>query len=807
MKISHNWLKDYIKTDLQPETIAEILTDTGLEVEGLEKIESVKGGLQGVVIGEVISCVQHPNADRLKLTQVNVASESPLQIVCGAPNVAAGQKVLVATVGTTIYTNDGSFEIKKAKLRGETSEGMICAEDELGLGNSHDGIMVLDAEAQVGMAASEYFKIDTDFVYDIGLTPNRTDAMSHYGVARDLRAALIRRGENGVDCHLPSITSFSVTAGDLPVEVRIEDEKACPRYTGVSLKNVKVEASPNWLQNRLKAIGLSPINNVVDITNYVLHETGHPMHAFDLDEIRGSEIIVKKLPAGTKFTTLDEKERVLDKDDLMICDAERGLVLAGVFGGVNSGVTENTSKVFLEAAYFDAVGIRKSAKRHGLNTDSSYRYERGVDPEMTLYALQRAATMIRDIAGGEISMHIADVHPKQILPHEVKLNLGRMNRLIGKEIEASMVKKILHALDFQIKAEGGDELLLQVPTYRVDVTREADLIEEVLRIYGFNNIPLPEKMNISVAKSEIHSSENLRESVSRALRARGFQEIMNNSLTRPEYYKDEWSLSSETAVEILNPLSKDLEVMRQTLLFGGLESIQRNINRQKPDLRFFEFGKVYQNINTYHEADQLALWVTGNSEPESWGRVSRESDFFIAKSEVSQLLESFGISDWREEESDINFFSTGLSISKKGKHLADLGKVKADVLKLTDIKQDVFYAQINWANLMELAKSKRILYQELPKYPQVRRDLALLINSDVRYQDLKETALKTGNKILRQVNLFDVYEGKNLPSGKKSYALSFILQDDNKTLNDNTVDKLMSELLAQFKQKHQAELR
>ena len=807
MKISHNWLKEYINTDLSPESISDILTDTGLEVEGLEKIETIKGGLRGVVIGEVKTCEQHPNADRLKVTTVDVGGEQDLHIVCGAPNVAAGQKVLVATVGTTIYTDDGSFEIKKAKLRGEVSEGMICAEDELGLGESHDGIMVLDDSIEIGTLAADHFKIESDHVYEIGLTPNRTDAMCHFGVARDLRAALIRQGNEGTECHLPSITSFSVTSGDLPVDVSIEDEDACPRYSGVSLKNVKVEDSPHWLQNRLRAIGLSPINNVVDITNYVLHETGHPLHAFDLDEIAGQQIIVKKLPSGTKFTTLDEKERTLDAEDLMICDQEKGLVIAGVFGGINSGVTEKTTRVFLEAAYFNPVGIRKSAKRHGLNTDSSFRYERGVDPEMTLYALQRAAILIRDIAGGEIAMDIKDVHPKSIKASEVKLNLSRMNRLIGKEINTDTVKKILHALDFQIKAEGGDELLLTVPSYRVDVTREADVVEEVLRIYGFNNIPLPEKMNISVARTDAHSSEQMREKASRMLSARGFQEIINNSLTRPEYQSDKWGIPDSRAVEILNPLSRDLAVMRQSLLFGGLESIHRNINRQRQDLRFFEFGKTYEQSGGYSEGEFLAMWFTGDSSPENWQQAPVKSGFYNVKSELTNILKAFGIKDWEENDSDAGIFSQGLSISVRGETLAQVGQVDKSVLEAADLKQDVYYAEVHWPTLIGLARREKILFQELPRYPEVRRDLALLLNKDVKYDDLRKSALKTGKQILRKVNLFDVYEGKNLPEGKKSYALSFILRDDEKTLNDKEVEKVMKDLLDRFQKDFQAELR
>ena len=659
----------------------------------------------------------------------------------------------------------------------------------------------------VGTKASELFEIETDHVFEIGLTPNRTDAMCHFGVARDLKAALIRRGASSVDCSLPSITSFSVTAGDCPVDIKIEDEEACPRYTGVSLKNVTVADSPQWLQNKLKAIGLSPINNIVDITNFVLHETGHPLHAFDLDQIKGSQIIVKKLPAGTKFTTLDEKERSLDKDDLMICDQERGLVIAGVFGGLNSGVTKNTTKVFLEAAYFNPVGIRKSAKRHGLNTDSSFRYERGVDPDMTLYALQRAAVLIRDIAGGEIAMDIKDVHPKTIDKAEVKLNLERMNRLIGKDIEPEMVKKILHALDFQILAEGGGEILVQVPSFRIDVLREADVVEEILRIYGFNNIPLPDKMTISVAKTKARSSDQLREKASNFMSSRGFQEIMNNSLTKPEYQKEEWGLSNDISVQILNPLSRDLEVMRQGLIFGGLESIHRNVNRQRPDLKFFEFGKSYRNAEQYHEEELLGIWITGMESPENWRNPSSEGGFYSLKAELSQVLKAFGINSYDEQELEGGLYSTALSISVQGNTLAELGKVNTEVLKMVDLKQDVYYAQVYWQLLVELVQSHKIRFKELPKYPQVRRDLALLINSEVRYQDLQKTAFKTEKNILREVNLFDVYEGKNLPKGKKSYALSFILRDDEQTLNDKLVDKVMSKLMDQFKKQHQAELR
>ncbi len=807
MKISYNWLKEYINTDLPPATIAEILTDTGLEVEGVEEIETIKGGLRGVVIGEVLTCEPHPNADRLKKTTVNVGNGEPLQIVCGAPNVAAGQKVPVATVGTTIYTDEGDFKIKKSKIRGEVSQGMICAEDELNLGGSHDGIMVLDTDAKVGTPAAEYFNIESDHVFEIGLTPNRTDAMSHYGVARDLRAALLRHGHRGIELTLPSVNSFSVSSHNLSIDIKVENTDACPRYTGVSVKGVKVAPSPDWLQNRLRAIGLAPVNNVVDITNYVLHESGHPLHAFDADQIAGQQVIVKTMPGGSKFTTLDDKERELHQDDLMICNSEEAMCIAGVFGGAKSGVTESTQNVFLEAAYFSPVSVRKTAKRHALNTDASFRYERGVDPEMTIYALKRAASLIRDIAGGEIAMAIKDVQAKKIEGADVTLNLERMTSLIGQEIPVEMVRSILQSLDIKIKSESGGIMLLEVPPYRTDVTREADIVEEVLRIYGFNAIEIDQKMHISVAQTDPKGEGRYREMVSTALSSRGFTEIMNNSLTRPSYFNGN-GYQAEESVEMLNPLSQDLAVMRQSLLFGGLETVARNANRQRPNLKLYEFGNTYRKTSDgYQEANRLALWQSGQQQEESWKLNQQPTDFYYLKAEVENILRSMGFSEWKESDSDKEVFDFALDISINKKTVVTLGKLKSGVCKLAEVKQEVFYADMDWDYLAKKAKKNKISFSDLPRFPEVRRDLALLLDKKVSYRELKNTAENSEKKLLKRVNLFDVYEGKNLPEGKKSYAMSFILRDDEKTLNDKQVDKVMEKILLQFKQEFSAELR
>lgn len=808
MKISYNWLKEYINTDLSPDTISEILTDTGLEVEGVEEIETIKGGLKGVVIGEVLTCEPHPNADRLRKTTVNVGNGEPLHIVCGAPNVAAGQKVVVATVGTTIYMEDGDFKIKKSKIRGEVSEGMICAEDELNLGQSHDGIMVLPEEAVVGTPAAEYFNIESDFVFEIGLTPNRTDAMSHFGVARDLKAALIRQGKEGIDLSLPGVSGFNVQNQNLPIDITIENTEACPRYAGVSLTNVKVGPSPDWLQNRLRSIGLSPVNNIVDITNFVLHETGHPLHAFDADKISGKSIHVKNLAEGTPFTTLDDKEHKLHQEDLMVCDDTEGMVIAGVFGGKKSGVSENTTNIFIEAAYFNPVSVRKTAKRHGISTDSSFRYERGVDPEMTIYALKRAALLARELAGGEIAMEIKDEYPNPISPAEVEVNLDRINTLIGQDIPAEMVRKILNALDIQIKSDSGKNLLLSIPPYRADVTREADIVEEVLRIYGFNAIEIDNKMHISVAQTDARDEARYREKISEALSSRGFNEIMNNSLTKASYY-NQGGFSSDNSVEMLNPLSQDLSVMRQSLLFGGMETIARNANRQRPNLSLYEFGKVYSKDEKggYHEEMKLALWKTGNEQEENWKTQVEKTDFYYLKAEIEHLLKLMGFEEFDQQEVELAYCDFALSILINKKVIGHIGKVSKSVSKLTEVRQDVYYAELEWTYLTKKARKNKILFQELPKYPEVRRDLALLLDKSVKYTDLRQSALRSEKKILREVNLFDVYEGKNLAEGKKSYALSFTLRDDDKTLNDKQVDKVMEKILGSFKHQFGAELR
>lgn len=809
MKISYKWLKEYIDIDLDVEKVSEILTDTGLEVEGLQEVESIKGGLKGVLIGEVITCEQHPNADRLKKTTVNIGQEELLSIVCGAPNVAAGQKVLVATVGTIIYGDDDQFEIKKSKIRGELSQGMICAEDELNLGNSHDGILVLDSNAVVGTAAAEYFKVESDFVFEIGLTPNRTDAMCHYGVARDLRAALLRMDEEKVALELPSIQGFKVSNHELPFTIEIEDDQACPRYSGVSIKGVKVAPSPEWLQNRLKAIGLSPINNVVDISNYVLHETGHPMHAFDADKIEGNSIIVKKLKSGTKFTTLDEKERILDENDLMICDAKNGLVIAGTMGGLDSGVSLETQNLFLESAYFNPVSVRKTAKRHGLNTDSSFRYERGVDPNMGIYALKRATLLIQEIAGGEVSMDILDVYPNLIEPLEVELNLDRMNKLIGQEIEEKRVISILESLDIKLVSKSDRFLLVSVPTYRADVQREADLIEEVLRIYGFNAIEFGSKMHISVAQTDSKNEASYREKISSALSGRGFAEIMNNSLTKPKYF-DGNGYSDENSIKMLNALSKDLEAMRQDLLFGGLEVMAYNLNRQRADIRMYEFGKTYaKNEESFSESSRLGIWIAGLEKPESWNNKTKlPSDFYTLKAEATAILSSLGFDQISEKEHENHpLFSSGLDLILNNKVVVSLGKVSASILESMDIKQNVYYADFDWKYIAAKAKKVKVKYKDIPKFPEVRRDLALLVDENINYSEIKEIASRAERKLLRDINLFDVYEGKNLANGKKSYALSFKFRDDSKTLNDKDVDKMMGKIISSLEHQLKAELR
>lgn len=807
MKISYSWLKEYINIDLSPEKASEYLTDTGLEVEGLEQIDTIKGGLRGVVIGEVLTCKQHPNADRLKVTEVNIGSAKPVQIVCGAPNVGAGQKVLVATVGTEIYTEDGSFTIKKSKLRGETSEGMICAEDELGLGSDHDGIMILDPTAEVGRAAAEHFGIESDYVIEIGLTPNRTDAMSHYGVARDLRAALLRFGTSNIDLNLPSVSSYQEKNLDLPISVNIENTEACYRYMGISLSGVKVGESPAWMQNRLRAIGLNPVNTIVDIGNYVLHETGHPMHAFDADKIAGGSIVIKNAEPGQKFTTLDGSELELSEKDLMIWDAEKPLVLAGVYGGLNSGVSSETTNIFLEVAYFDPVHIRKSAKRHGLNTDSSFRYERGVDPAMTEYALKRAVTLIQELTGGEVSMALADEHPVKLGNHEVTMNLDRMKTLIGADIPTEEVRSILASLDIRIKAEAGRNLHLEVPAYRQDVTREADIVEEVLRIYGFNAIPYDGPMRIAVASKDPSDDAIERELTSSLLSAKGYHEMMNNSLTKSAYY-EKHGFNSEASVAMLNPLSQDLGVLRQSMLFGGLEALEYNSKRQRPNLKFYEFGRVYrQTEDGYDESEKLSLWLSGLSEEENWRDGARPSSFYEIKNALTLCFDRLGMGPAQESATSDPIFNEGLHWHRGPKTIAQLGMISKSILKEFDLKSPVYYAELNWSELVKAGRKKQIVMEDLPRFPEVRRDLALLVDSSTLYADLEKAAQRSGGKILKAVNLFDVYEGKNLPAGKKSYALSFTFAHAEKTLNDKEIEKLMAKILGNLEKQCGASLR
>lgn len=808
MKISYNWLKQFIKIDWDAEKTGELLTDLGLEIEGIESYESVKGGLKGIVIGEVLTCEQHPNADRLKVTTVNIGEAEPVQIVCGAPNVAAGQKVPVATIGTTLYTAEGeAWTIKKGKIRGEESHGMICAEDELGLGESHDGIMVLDAGLKVGTPAAEIFEVENDEVFEIGLTPNRADAMSHYGVARDLKAGLLQKDVN-LELISPSVMSYHIDTRSLKIDVDVLDKDKCPRYCGVTISGVKVEASPSWLQNRLKAIGLSPINNIVDVTNYVLHELGQPLHAFDAAKISGNKVEVKTCKAGTKFTTLDEVVRELHEDDLMICDAEKPMCIAGVFGGIDSGVTEATTNIFLESAYFDPVSIRKTAKRHGLNTDASFRFERGIDPNFTKYALKRAALLITEIAGGEITSDISDAYPNKIEDFQVVLSFDNAKRLIGEEIPKETIKSILTSLDIKINNVTEAGLGLTVPSYRNDVQREADVIEEILRVYGYNNIGTTEKLNASISNSSRFEDYKLQNIIGNQLASQGFFEIMANSLTSPKYIELSEQLNADYNVKMLNPLSTDLEVMRQSLLFSGLEAVSHNINRKRDDLKLFEFGKTYhQYSDNREEHKHLALFVTGNKAQERWNTQATPSDFFYLKGTIEAVLERLGLNRLKSAPYKTDILSEGMSLSVGKKTMVEFGLVKKSVLKHFGISQHVLFADFNWDNVLDMAQHNKIKFTAIPKYPEVRRDFALLLDNNVTFDDIYTIAKQTEKQLLKDVNLFDVYEGKNLPAGKKSYAVSFTLQDENKTLNDKQIDKIMSKLQSNFESKLGAELR
>ncbi|NIJ44708.1 phenylalanyl-tRNA synthetase beta chain [Wenyingzhuangia heitensis] len=808
MKISYNWLKQFIKIDWDAVKTGELLTDLGLEVEGIEKVESIKGSLAGIVVGEVLTCEKHPNADKLSVTTVNVGGEAPIQVVCGAPNVAAGQKVPVATVGTVLYDEKGeSFKIKKGKIRGEESHGMICAEDELGLGKGHDGIMVLDTELIPGTPVADVFNIEVDEVFEIGLTPNRADAMSHLGVARDLRAGLMQQGIQK-ELISPSVSDFHVYERALKFDIHVKDFDLAPKYAGVAIRDVKIEDSPEWLQNRLKAIGVKPLNNVVDITNYVLHELGQPLHAFDANKISGNKVTVTTLEEGTKFTTLDGVERELSAEDLMICDAnETPMCIAGVLGGLDSGVTEHTTSVFLEAAYFNPVSVRKTAKRHGLNTDASFRFERGIDPNITKYALIRAALLIEEIAGGKTVSDVDVVYPNKIEDFEVFMSYENVARVIGQKLPNDTIKNILASLEIKINSETEGGLGLVVPAYRVDVQREADIVEEILRVYGYNNIEFSHKLNTSIEPSKFDGvkTENV---VAEQLRVQGFNETMANSLTKASYVALSENLNEENNVEMLNPLSSDLAVMRQSLLFSGLESVAYNINRKNNDIKFYEFGKTYHKYNEkYQEDKHLTLFVSGSRDKEAWNAPKKNSDFYYTKAVVMGVLQRLGHSNVKITPTKNDVFSEGITVSLGKMKLADVGMVSPKILKEFGIKQEVFYADFNWDTVLKVSQNNKLKVTPLPKYPSVKRDLALLLDKNVAFKDLYNTAFQSEKQLLKEVDLFDVYEGDKLPEGKKSYALSFVLRDENKTLEEKQIEKIMAKLQNSFEKQFEATLR
>ncbi|GGD37614.1 phenylalanine--tRNA ligase subunit beta [Muriicola marianensis] len=807
MQISYNWLKQFLPIDWEPARVAELLTDLGLEVEGISEFESVRGGLRGVVVGHVLTCEKHPNADKLKLTTVDIGQEEAVQIVCGAPNVAKGQKVPVATMGTTLYMNDGeSLKIKKGKIRGEVSEGMICAEDELGLGDDHQGIMVLESTLKPGTPLSEFIEVENDHVFEIGLTPNRADAMSHFGVARDLKAGLRQKGIQK-ELLTPSVSNFIVANRSRKIAVSVEDHNLAPRYCGVTISNMIVQPSPHWLKNRLKAIGLKPINNVVDATNYVLHELGQPLHAFDADRIFGKEIVVRTVEAGTPFMTLDGEQRTLHEDDLMICDAEKPMCIAGVFGGINTGVTENTRAIFLESAYFDPVSIRKTAKRHGLSTDASFRFERGIDINNVEYALQRAALLICELTGGDISCDVVDLYPKKKEDHQVFLTFEKINKLIGQEIPRDVIKSILTSLEIKVKNVTETGLGLSIPFYRIDVTREVDVIEEILRVYGYNNINFDPKLHASIATSSRFEDHILQNHVGNLLAAQGFHEILSNSLTNPEY-ANLMQGSEQDEVRIINPLSSELSVMRSSMLFSALEAAAYNINRKRQDLKIFEFGKTYHPAEDgYREKGRLSILVTGDRSHESWTLPSRQSDFFYLRAVVEQILLKMGVEDYQTRHRSGAEFSEGVVFSKGNTDLVSLGVISKAVQKRFDIKQQLLYADFDWEVLCSLVARQEIVYKPIPKFPSVRRDFALLLDQDVPFSKLEELAYKTEKKLLKQLSLFDVYTGSKLPKGKKSYALSFTLQDETKTLTDKQIDKIMNKIKSAFEKEVGAELR
>ena len=820
MEISYKWLKEYVDFDLTPQETADVLTSCGLEVDSLEEVQTIKGGLKGLYVGKVLTCEMHPNSDHLHITTVDLGKGEPQQIVCGAPNVAAGQKVIVADLGCVLYDGDKEFVIKKSKLRGVESNGMICAEDEIGVGTSHDGIIVLPEDAPVGQPAAEYYHLESDWVIEIDITANRSDALSHWGVARDLYAWLKRNGYN-TSLHRPDCSEFTVDNTNLPIDVEIENTEACKRYACVSITGCEVKESPEWLQDKLKVIGLRPINNIVDITNYVMMAYGQPMHCFDADMVKGNKIVVRTQPEGTKFVTLDGEEHTLGEHDLSICNAEEPMCIAGIFGGKGSGTYDTTTKVVLESAYFHPTWIRKSARRHGLSTDASYRFERGIDPNGIIYALKQAAILCKQLAGGKVSMEIKDVYPTPIADARVQLDYEYVDRLIGKKIGNDMIRSIVESLDMKVISETDTGLELDVPAYRVDVQRPCDVVEDILRIYGYNNVEIPTQLKSSLTilgdEDKAYHHQNV---ISEQLVGCGFREILNNSLTKTAYYTELNHYTEDTTVKVMNPLSSDLGVMRQTLLFGGLESICRNVNHKMPNLRFFEFGNCYHfspeknndedPIKAYTEEMHLGMWLTGKRVEGSWAHADEQSNFYELKAYVMNIFTRLGVNPGIvvAEKSDNNVFGKALALkARSGKLLCEMGTVSHKLLKKMDIDQYVFYADINWNNIMRAIKKNETLYHDISKFPSVSRDLALLIDKSVEFEQIEQIARQTEKKLLKSVELFDVYEGKNLPEGKKSYAVNFILQDETKTLNDKQIEAIMTKLINNLKQKLGAELR
>lgn len=820
MNISYNWLKEYIDFRLSPEELADALTSIGLEVGTVEEVESIRGGLRGIVIGKVLTCVAHPNSDHLHITTVDLGNGEPTQIVCGAPNVAAGQTVVVATVGTTLYDGDNEFSIKKSKIRGVESFGMICAEDEIGIGTSHDGIIVLNEEVKPGTPAAEYYNLKSDWLIEVDLTPNRVDAASHYGVARDLSAWLACHAESS-QLRRPSVEAFATDRPDGAVAVEVDDYEACPRYSGVTIRNIKVGESPEWLKNYLSAIGQRPINNIVDITNFILLGMGQPLHCFDVDKIDGGKIVVRKCKQDTPFTTLDGVERKLDERDLMICNADKPMCIAGVFGGLDSGVTESTTSIFLESAYFNPTSIRKTARRHGLSTDASFRYERGTDPNITMYCLKLAALMVKELAGGEICGEPVDIYPKEIKPYPVTLRYDYLNALVGKDIPSEKVDSIVKSLEMEIVNHSDNSIDLLVPTYRVDVQRPCDVVEDVLRIYGYNNVDFSRNLRASLSfKTITDSSNELRELISNQLTATGFNEILNNSLTAESYYE---GLTDEhhAPVKLLNPLSNDLNVMRMSLLFGGLEVIEHNVNRRDADLMLYEFGKIYSRdlsiestaenpIAPYTETERLGLWLTGNIRSGNWARPEEKASFFDMKAIVANIFARLGINGKEIELKPVKspFYSNAVEIAtRSGKQLGTLGIVAKAMLKRCDVKQEVIYADLDWTALVKLAVKKKVTYAPLPKTHPVKRDLALLLDEAVTMAQVEKIVRDSEKKLLRGVELFDVYQGKNLEPGKKSYAISITLQDDEKTFQDKQIEAVMGKITANLQKQLGASLR